>query len=133
MQQARLAAMTFASKVSVDGRLRWSPIGQRRGWFDGAYPAVGDFLVRDVRHPGQDRSCEAGPSAPASEWTNAAPPQQSGLAAAMLRQQPQNWHQTCTSQPQKTKESAGDNLLTPVFTGSSTWARTRDLRINRLL
>ena len=130
MQQARLAAMTFASKVSGDGRLRWSPIGQRRGWFDGAYPAVGEVLVRDVRHPGEDRSCEAGPSAPASEWTNAAPPQQSGLAAAMLRQQPQNWHQTGTSQPQKTKKSAGANLLTFVFLGSSTWARTRDLRIN---
>lgn len=44
--------------------------------------------------------------------------------------QPKNWHQTGTSQTQKAKKSAGANLLTLVFLGSPTWARTRDLRIN---
>jgi hypothetical protein len=37
---------------------------------------------------------------------------------------------TATEAPQKTKKSAGANLLTSVFYGSPTWARTRDLRIN---
>ena len=42
----------------------------------------------------------------------------------------QNWHQTGTSIGQKTKKSAGAYLLTIVYLGSPTWARTRDLRIN---
>src|SRR5206468_9229543 len=35
-----------------------------------------------------------------------------------------------TGRLQKRKGLAALNLLTPAFTGSSTWARTRDLRIN---
>ena len=42
----------------------------------------------------------------------------------------QNWYQTGTGLAQKTKKSAGANLLTLVYLGSPTWARTRDLRIN---
>jgi hypothetical protein len=53
-------------------------------------------------------------------------------AAALKVQSAQNWHQTGTSLPRKTKKSAGANRLTLVFLGSPTWARTRDLRINRL-
>ena len=41
-----------------------------------------------------------------------------------------NQSQTGTSPPQKTKKSADANRLTLAFLGSSTWARTRDLRIN---
>jgi hypothetical protein len=37
---------------------------------------------------------------------------------------------TATEAFRKTKKSAGANLLTSVFLGSPTWARTRDLRIN---
>ena len=48
-------------------------------------------------------------------------------------QPPSNWHQTGTNVLEKTKKSAGANRLTFVFLGSPTWARTRDLRINRLL
>jgi hypothetical protein len=36
------------------------------------------------------------------------------------------------AEPQKTKGLVGANRLTPVICGSSTWARTRDLRINSL-
>jgi hypothetical protein len=54
---------------------------------------------------------------------------QSTVAGAKV-QSPQNWHQHGTSISQKTKKSAGENLLTSVFYGSPTWARTRDLRIN---
>ena len=42
----------------------------------------------------------------------------------------QDCHQTDTSLLLKTKKSAGANLLTLVYLGSPTWARTRDLRIN---
>ena len=53
------------------------------------------------------------------------------LQCARLKAHPaQNWHQTGTSVVQKTKKSAGANLLTLVYLGSPTWARTRDLRIN---
>jgi hypothetical protein len=38
---------------------------------------------------------------------------------------------TATEAAQKTKTSADANRLTIVYLGSSTWARTRDLRINR--
>ena len=37
---------------------------------------------------------------------------------------------TATEATQKAKKSAGANLLTLVYLGSPTWARTRDLRIN---
>ena len=60
----------------------------------------------------------------------AAPRQQSGGVIVLEVHRPQNWHQTGTSVTQKTKKSAGANLLTFVFLGSPTWARTRDLRIN---
>ena len=52
------------------------------------------------------------------------------LTTEVKGQSLQNWHQTGTSLFQKTKKSAGANLLTLVFLGSPTWARTRDLRIN---
>ena len=64
------------------------------------------------------------------EIGDAAPRQRSCWVAVLQAQQPQNWHQTGTSQLQKAKKSAGANLLTPAFLGSPTWARTRDLRIN---
>jgi hypothetical protein len=38
---------------------------------------------------------------------------------------------TATATSRETKKSAGANRLTLVFLGSPTWARTRDLRINR--
>ena len=52
------------------------------------------------------------------------------LTTAVKDQSLQNWHQTGTSSEQKTKTSAGANLLTLVYLGSPTWSRTRDLRIN---
>ena len=67
----------------------------------------------------------------------------SGFAKAMLRCNSRqtgtrlapDWHQTGTrlapASTLKTKKSAGANRLTMVFIGSPTWARTRDLRINR--
>ena len=53
-----------------------------------------------------------------------------GMTAGPQAHRPQDWHQTGTSVTQKAKKSAGANLLTFAFLGSSTWARTRDLRIN---
>ena len=55
------------------------------------------------------------------------------LTTEVKGQSPQNWHQTGTDLARKTKKSAGANLLTLAYLGSPTWARTRDLRINRLL
>ena len=60
----------------------------------------------------------------------AAMEQHLAMRDAGCEQSPQNWHQTGTSFCQKAKGVAGTNRLPLAVLGSSTWARTRDLRIN---
>jgi hypothetical protein len=66
-------------------------------------------------------------------WTVARPP--ALVLTPLARREvassaPHNGNVTATGARQKAKKSADANLLTLVMLGSSTWARTRDLRIN---
>ena len=81
-----------------------------------------------ARQDGRLRTTRPGSKATAT--APAARKQQPSRGDAGRGQSPQDWHQTGTRVGRKTKKSAGANLLTLVFLGSPTWARTRDLRIN---